>query len=333
MTNNATLTTTVTGLKIKEIPNVLRSFEPTMRKPVVFDSPHSGQNYPAKTIFNYVCAHENLRYVEDTHVDDLIDNARKQGVTVLTALTPRSFVDLNRARDCLNPADIRGDWRKVQCDPSISHMAQIGSGVVPVKTGQGLGAFLYHDSSKPDADEINERLENFYDPYHEKLDEIIQDIHEEFGLCYHVNCHSMPRTVSLEDFVVGNAFGRSTDQDFSNFVRDTLRFHPLVKKNNWSVGVNTGIKSKLTGGEIIQRHGDPENNIHSVQLEVKRMHYMDENTRTPNAGYQDIKTVLDDLAEAVAEYALNKSFELDGEKKWNKDTEPYRYEQVNLPRF
>lgn len=300
----AKISTQNTETAIDEMPDVMRSIHPAQRMPVIFDSPHSGRNYPVKAIFNYACALEHLRYVEDSLVDELIADCTKNGVTLLSALVPRSYIDFNRARDCLHLPDIRGDWNKVQCAPVPSIFTKRGAGVVPVKTGQSLGAFLYHSHNKPNADDINARLEKYWDPYHTKLDDIVKNLHQEFGACYHINCHSMPRTCALDDIVLGDRFGESASPSFTQFVKETLKQHPLMQKNKWSVGINSGLGTPLSGEEIVRRHGNPAKNIHSLQLEIKRMHYLNEHTRQPNAGFDDVKQIFDDLARAVTDYAL-----------------------------
>lgn len=292
------------AVTIDELPGVMRSIHPEQPSPVVFDSPHSGRDYPAKAKFNHACTREHARFVEDSLVDELIADCTKSGVTLLNALIPRSYVDFNRPRDCLYLPDIRGDWNKVEYDPHTSRFALRGAGVVPVKTGQGLSAFLYHNENKPDADDINARLRKYWDPYHNKLESIVKNLHQEFGVSYHINCHSMPRTCAIEDIVLGDRFGECASPDFTEFVKDTLEQHPAVKRNKWSVGINTGLATPLSGEEIVRKHGNPARNIHSLQLEIKRMHYIDEQTRRPNAGYLDVKMIFEDLAQALADYAL-----------------------------
>ncbi len=79
--------------------------------PLIYDSPHSGRNYPAD--FGSSLPLEMLRRGEDAYVDELISTASTQGVTTLVALFPRSYLDVNRRLDDLDPEMVE-DWPELQ---------------------------------------------------------------------------------------------------------------------------------------------------------------------------------------------------------------------------
>lgn len=84
------------------IEDVLVRDDPQGRPvPLVLDSPHSGNVYPRD--FGFVCPFRALRQAEDTHVDELIAMAPEHGATVISALFPRSYIDVNRAIDDIEP--------------------------------------------------------------------------------------------------------------------------------------------------------------------------------------------------------------------------------------
>jgi N-formylglutamate amidohydrolase len=74
------------------------------RSCVVFASPHSGRDYPWAFLRSSVLDEHAIRSSEDAFVDQLFDCAPKFGATFIKAGAPRSFVDLNRACDELDPA-------------------------------------------------------------------------------------------------------------------------------------------------------------------------------------------------------------------------------------
>lgn len=62
--------------------------------PLVCDSPHSGERYPAD--FGAAASLAQLRQGEDTHVDALWSAAPALGATLVAAHFPRVYIDPNR---------------------------------------------------------------------------------------------------------------------------------------------------------------------------------------------------------------------------------------------
>src|SRR6185312_2058697 len=90
-----------------EIPGVLWRRDPIAGAlPLVFDSPHSGSLYPED--FAYRCPLTVLRRAEDSYVDELFAAAPEHGATLIGAVFPRSYLDVNRAADDLDPALLYG---------------------------------------------------------------------------------------------------------------------------------------------------------------------------------------------------------------------------------
>ncbi|MDH3242320.1 MAG: N-formylglutamate amidohydrolase, partial [Alphaproteobacteria bacterium] len=63
--------------------------------PVVFDSPHSGADYPVD--FETIAPDARLRRAEDMFVEELFGAAPAQGAVLLAAKFPRSYIDPNRS--------------------------------------------------------------------------------------------------------------------------------------------------------------------------------------------------------------------------------------------
>jgi N-formylglutamate amidohydrolase len=90
-----------------EIPGVLWRRDPDGGSlPLVLDSPHSGALYPED--FAYCCPLPVLRRAEDSYVDELFAAAPSHGATLIGALFPRSYVDVNRAADDFDPGLLAG---------------------------------------------------------------------------------------------------------------------------------------------------------------------------------------------------------------------------------
>ena len=83
-----------------EIPKVLKLFgKETQKFPLVFDSPHSGTNYPND--FKYDADFQLIRMGEDTHVNELFCDCIDKGCILLQAEFPllveemRLFLQMN----------------------------------------------------------------------------------------------------------------------------------------------------------------------------------------------------------------------------------------------
>jgi N-formylglutamate deformylase len=271
------------------VPGVLFRRDPVAPEvPLVFDSPHSGTEYPAD--FDYACPLEILRTNEDTHIDDLYGSAPEHGATVLGALFPRSYLDVNRALGDIDEALLDAPWPG-EINPGEKTRA--GMGLVRRFTKPNLPVY----SRLLSVAELERRIARYYRPYHAMLQGICDRLHGKFGAVWLVNCHSMPargNAMSSDgpnalraDFVLGDRDGTTCTPELTDFVARLLR------GRGYSVKVNDPYK----GVEIVRRHGIPAQNRHALQIEVNRTLYMDEKTLEPNDHYATLKA---DLAHLIA---------------------------------
>jgi len=69
------------------------------------------------------------------------------------------------------------------------------------------------------------------------------------------------------------------------------------------LGYTVAINDPYKGVEIVRKHGRPHEGRHSLQIELNRSLYMDEDTLAPNAGYaklqRDLATIASELARHV----------------------------------
>jgi hypothetical protein len=130
--------------------------------PLVLDSPHSGEAYPAD--FDCAVPRELLRQAEDTHVARLWRGALAYGATLIEAHFPRAWVDPNRSLE-----DI---------DPALFAPGEAWPGPVTLtrKTAQGIGlvwrlarggAPMYARGLS--VAEVERRIERCWRPYHERF--------------------------------------------------------------------------------------------------------------------------------------------------------------------
>lgn len=275
--------------------------------PLIFDSPHSGNTYPDD--FNHTCMGADLKRTEDNYVDDLFAGAPAHGASLLLAHFPRVYIDVNRAADDIDPALIDGDWPGPE---PIVPSARSDAGIGLIRRLIKPGMPVYNRTLS--AEEIRTRLDKYYHPYHNALENLINDAHYNFGQVLHVNCHSMPaqtaypkRQIALagnaplpSDFVIGNRDGTTAGREITHMIRDHLK----------NIGYRVTINDPFKGVEIIRRHSNPARNIHSVQLEINKALYMDEENGEKSANYTALKTDIDELIVQCAAFIKDRLQEM-----------------------
>src|SRR5512145_1116536 len=143
---------------VHEVPGVLRRHDPTGASlPLVFDSPHSGTDYPGD--FGYAAPHDILRTAEDTHVAVLFAAAPANGAVLLEALFPRSYIDTNRDLSDIDPSLLADRWPG---DLAPGAKSALGLGLIRRLAQPGIPVY---DRKLPAA-EIQARIDRCYVPYH-----------------------------------------------------------------------------------------------------------------------------------------------------------------------
>ena len=280
------------------LPGVLKRTDPLGgAAPVVFDSPHSGSDYPDD--FEHRIERAYLRQTEDAFIDELFEAAPSTGAVLLCALFPRSYVDPNRAPDDLDPDLIDGEWPH-RLNPG--EKSRLGVGLIPTREP---GGSVY--DRKLTVAEARRRIERFYWPYHRELEQALDDVYLCAGSVWHVNCHSMPAvstSVAPEgpgmrrpDFCLGTRDGTTCDRDFVHAVRDCLA----------ALGYAVTIDDPFKGVELVRRYSEPARGRHSLQIEVNRGLYMDEARLERSAGFAELKRNLDTLVRHICDYARDRT--------------------------
>lgn len=258
---------------------------------VVFSSPHSGRDYPPEFLRGTVLDACAVRSSEDAFVDLLFASAPEFGAPLLAATAPRAFVDLNRSADELDPALIEG-VRKAIHNPRVNS----GLGVVPRVVANGRSI----RSGRIPLAEAQARLDRFWRPYHDCLQNLLDESRALFGEAILVDCHSMPheaiasvggRGQSRPEVVLGDRFGASA--------------HGAVIDRTEAAFSAAGLKvtrnAPFAGAYITQHYGRPSKNQHAVQIEIDRRLYMDERLIEPNANFRDFRRLMAGIIEQIAE--------------------------------
>jgi N-formylglutamate deformylase len=257
--------------------------------PLVFDSPHSWPHWPSGVAT--IAPPEALRTSCDAWVDEIWARAIDGRAPLLAARFHRSYIDANRARDDIDPVLLAEPWPE-PLNPSE-------------RSRRGFG--LLRRLALPDVPvyaeplalrEVQQRIERFYEPYHARLAALIDAAHARHGATLHINCHSMKSVgnamnedcgLPRPDIVLSDLEGRSAGAPLLQWMAATL------SERGWRVQLNDPYR----GEEILRRHGRPQQGRYSVQIELKRMLYMDEQRFCRHAG---LGRLVDDLRLCVGRW-------------------------------
>ncbi len=283
------------------VDGVLARYEPAqpaMLLPLIFDSPHSGRAYPQD--FNHAAPRALLRRAEDAFVDDLYETAPLHGAVFLKALFPRSYIDPNRHEDEIDPTIMEEDWP----NPVLrTEKAEMGLGLVRrlIK-----GNVEIYDRPLSVA-EVKARIDRFHQPYLLELEGLAARACREFGAVWHINCHSMRATgrkhgqrIARADFVLGDRDGTTCEPGFTALVAKTLR----------GMGYQVALNDPFKGAELVRRIGRPAQHRHSLQIEVNRGLYMDEDRIERSEGFGRLHADIDGLIVAIADYVRQRLAEM-----------------------
>lgn len=248
--------------------------------PLVLDSPHSGTVMPPD--FDTVQPLAALREGEDCFIDALWQPATGRGVPLLAAQFPRTYLDANRHEEEVDLDLLDGPWPHAW-RPSAK--AAIGKGLV----WRMLNADRPLYARRLTVDEMQRRIASCHRPYHATLQRLLDEAHAAHGAVWHINCHSMGSTSSVQiegvdgqpraDFVLGDRDGSTCDPAFTDFVRARLA----------GFGYQVAVNDPFKGVELVRLHGRPAERRHSLQLEVNKRLYMDEATLQPSAGFAQVQ--------------------------------------------
>jgi N-formylglutamate deformylase len=275
----------------------IRPVAGTTPLPLVFDSPHSGLDYPAD--MQPVIPKQILRQSEDAFIDEIFGHVTVLGAVLVKATFPRSYIDPNRSSADVEVAALDGAWPG---PVSNSIKTNRGAGLVWTKI---MGAQPIYDR-KLSVAEVQARIDNYWQPYHDALQLELDRLHQAFGVVWHVDCHSMPARgnehtedgpVDRADFVLGDRDGTTCDPAFTETVREFLA------GRGYDVAVNWPMK----GVELVRKHGRPGENRHSLQIEINRRLYMDEAAITKNALYPATAETIAEMNAALAAFVRERS--------------------------
>lgn len=260
------------------------------RAPLIFNSPHSGTDYPHEFLMASRIDMMTLRKSEDAYMDELIADLGAGGFAIARVHFPRSYVDVNREPYELDPRMFNGRL------PSFANTRSMrvagGLGTIPRVVGDGQEIY----SDRLSVDHALQRIESLYKPYHRALRKLLGKVHQAFGSVMLVDCHSMPSSgigrdeTRRPDVVIGDRYGTSCAPLLTDVIEDTFQ----------RLGYTVGRNKPYAGGFITEHYGNPANHVHVIQIELNRAIYMNERSRERSENFAQVKKDFAVVAEACA---------------------------------
>ena len=237
--------------------------------PVVFASPHSGSFYPKDFLNLSRLDPHNLRKSEDSFVDELFNGAPLKGATLIRANYPRAYLDVNREAWELDPHMFHDTLPEYVNKRS----SRVNSGLGTIARIVSVGAEIYKEKLK--FSDALDRINKLYFPYHKELARLLEITRNRFGFAVLVDCHSMPsiggpmdqdRGRARAEIVLGDRYGTSCSPILTDTVEQALT----------SMGYKVRRNSPYAGGYVTKNYGCPDQGVHTLQIEINRALYMNE---------------------------------------------------------
>ncbi|WP_028534798.1 N-formylglutamate deformylase [Paludibacterium yongneupense] len=248
--------------------------------PLLISMPHAGTELPQTLAGRMTPAAARLDDT-DWHLPRLYDFALAMGASLLVPHHSRYVIDLNRPPDNAN-----------------LYPGQDTTGLCPVDTFNKEA--LYQPGETPLEDEITERVNRYWRPYHEALRHEIARLQARHGQILLWEAHSIrshvPRFFEgrLPDFNLGSADGASCRPGLAEKLLEVARDN--------AAGFSAVLNGRFKGGYITRAYGTPDSGVQAVQLELAQSCYMQE--QLPYAYSEALATRVQPVLRALLTTAL-----------------------------
>ena len=201
--------------------------------PVVISIPHSGVNITEKMKVNLL---DNVIFSNvDWYLPQLYSFLEELGFTTIINNINRYEIDPNR--------DIKDQNQNASYVESF------------IYTKTTFGNEIY--KKELDSSEVEQRINEFYNPYHQVLKNALQEKLKYFDKVYLIDLHSFGKDLSV-DIILGNDNGKTTSDSFLELIVKLLKDEGFRVKNN----------VPYSGGYITKHYGNRLENCEALQIEL-----------------------------------------------------------------
>jgi N-formylglutamate deformylase len=226
--------------------------------------PHSGEMIPPSVTWLAGLAEPVLMRDVDRFVDQLYKPAiDAQNIPHVIADCHRYVIDLNRLPDDFDESSVVGAPWPAGKHPKGLHWSITTFGEKLIQQPMSMELHL-------------ELVKKYYRTFHDQVTQLGSDFKSES--IYHLDLHSMPSVGTdmhndpgekRADIVISDFHGKSCRPEFTVMVIEAYK----------SAGFNVAHNWPYFGGGITQIYGHPEKGHHTIQVELNRALYMNEETK------------------------------------------------------
>lgn len=221
-------------------------------RPLIVSFPHTGTMLPEDIAHNFVSP-ELARRDTDWWVDQLYAFAANMGATLIHTAISRSVIDANR-------------------DPSGASLypGQNTTNLCPLTTFDDQP--LYKAGHEPNEAEIARRRAAFHAPYHHAIEDQIARLNARHSKVVLFDAHSIRSQIPhlfdglLPVYNVGSNYKTTCAPELAEKIEMICA----------ASGQPSVLDGRFRGGWTVRHHGQPENGVHAVQMELSCRGYLRE---------------------------------------------------------
>lgn len=263
--------------------------------PLLIDSPHSGRVLPDN--FKTSASNNALLSGWDAWIDELFGDCSYFGATLIHQHISRMVIDLNRKYDDINPELLSDNAATSGLAINPSAYSTRGMGLIRQFALPGIPV----SEGKLSAQEVKSRIDDYYFPYHNAIESKLTNFRQRFGAAWHIDCHSMKsigNAMNIDaglpraDIVLSDRDGATGDPALMNLMAYHFR----------DLGYQVALNNPYKGGYLVQAYSDPQNRIYSMQIELNRALYMNEQAFSKKTEYEALKADINNVLQQAANY-------------------------------
>lgn len=259
--------------------------------PVVVEVPHAGLAIDPEAAAFTIAPVRSAGRDADLFVDHVYENAPRLGATSIVARHSRYVVDLNRGPTDVDGAAVEGGGAAPFPRGLVWRITTEGEPILARRLPRG---------------ELARRLRTIYEPYHDRLRELLDAKIARFGWAVLLCGHSMPSQgrrghadvgAVRVDVVPGSRGRTSAAAPVIDAVDAVAARHALSVRHD----------DPYKGGFATASYGRPATGVHAIQIELARRLYMDEDAlRIDPAGMARVQAFADDLVTTLGRLELGR---------------------------